>query len=265
LVDARPPQKLCFIIRPIGDADTPIRDNSDMLVDLIIAPVLEPRGYRVERADRIASPGTITDQVINHVLDAELVIADLTGHNPNAFYELGLRHREAKPTIHMITKGQHIPFDVSDSRAVEYSLRNPRLMDEARKELDRKVEATEKANYKESNPITRARGIRRLSESADSNDQLVAELLRKISELQTRVEGAEATANIALSATGAVPNTTFTGTSTAMYSPLVAAVLGTPGKTLLTEDRTVSARPSATEILTRNRQRPPTQSDKPNK
>ena len=49
------------------------------------------------------------------------MIADLSGYNPNAFYELAIRHMEEKPVIHMIQEGQAPPFDVKDYRAVQFS------------------------------------------------------------------------------------------------------------------------------------------------
>jgi len=45
-------------------------------------------------------------------LDADLVIADMSLLNANAFYEIGLRHMERKPIIHMFRSGEVIPFDV---------------------------------------------------------------------------------------------------------------------------------------------------------
>jgi hypothetical protein len=58
----------------------------------IVAPAAEACGYDTIRADQIAKPGIITSQVIQHLLDDPLVVADLTGWNPNVFYELAIRH-----------------------------------------------------------------------------------------------------------------------------------------------------------------------------
>jgi len=51
----------------------------------------------VIRADKISEPGIITTQIIGHIVDAELVIADLTDKNPNVFYELAIRHAIRNP------------------------------------------------------------------------------------------------------------------------------------------------------------------------
>jgi hypothetical protein len=105
--------KTCFVIGPIGDTGTETRTNADWLLKGIIRPVLEGKfGFKVIRSDEISDPGMIDSQVINAVIDADLVIADLSEHNPNAFYELAIRHREARPVIHM-TREPKLPFDVA--------------------------------------------------------------------------------------------------------------------------------------------------------
>jgi len=68
------------------------------------------------RADELAEPGIITSQVIQHIVDDQLVIADLTERNPNVFYELALRHALRKPVVQIIHRGEAIPFDVAGMR-----------------------------------------------------------------------------------------------------------------------------------------------------
>jgi hypothetical protein len=76
----------------------------------IIHPVAKECGYLAIRADEISEPGIITSQVIQHLLDDHLVIADLTGHNANVFYELAIRHAIRKPVLQLIQKGEQIPL-----------------------------------------------------------------------------------------------------------------------------------------------------------
>ena len=87
-------KKKCFVIGPIGEERLPERADADWLLQGIVKPALEndPFNYHVQRADEIAEPGSITDQIIGAVFEAEIVVADLTGANPNAFYELAIRH-----------------------------------------------------------------------------------------------------------------------------------------------------------------------------
>ena len=60
-------------------------------------------------------------QVITHLIESELVVADITTRNANAFYELGIRHMLQKPIIHMFRRGDHIPADIAPYRAVEFA------------------------------------------------------------------------------------------------------------------------------------------------
>jgi hypothetical protein len=56
--------------------------------------------------------------VIEHVLKSRLVIADLSFHNPNVFYELCLRHVCRLPTVQIIRKADRIPFDLDQFRTI---------------------------------------------------------------------------------------------------------------------------------------------------
>jgi len=116
----------CFVIGPIGDKDaepgTSARLNYEQAVQ-VMEEVIEPacRGYGipVTRADKIATPGEIPEQVFRRLRDTHLVIADLTGANPNVMYELGLRHTTGKLTI-QIGERDRLPFDVSTIRTIQF-------------------------------------------------------------------------------------------------------------------------------------------------
>src|ERR1017187_1523811 len=113
--------KSCFFISRIGDAGSPEREFSDKLLKYIVAPVLENCGYETPiRADHITQPGVITTQVFTHLWDDDLVIADLTGGNPNVFYELAVRHVRRKPFVHLILAGEKIPFDIAPNRTLSF-------------------------------------------------------------------------------------------------------------------------------------------------
>ena len=85
-------KKSCFVIAPIGEAESDTRKRSDQVLRHIIRPAVEVCGYQAIRADEIDKPGVITSQVIQHVVGDPLVVADLTETNPNVFYELAIRH-----------------------------------------------------------------------------------------------------------------------------------------------------------------------------
>jgi hypothetical protein len=110
--------RICFYVTPIGDTDSETRQHSDLILASLVEPALAEIGLTVIRADRIDKPGVITKQIIEHVAKARLVIADLSFHNPNVFYELALRHTTGKPTIHLIRTGERIPFDIGQFRTI---------------------------------------------------------------------------------------------------------------------------------------------------
>src|SRR5271157_4888904 len=113
--------KTCFIIAPIGDPDTEIRKRSNDLFNYVFEPACIECGYEAKRADQISEPGIILSQIHQHLLDDPMVIADLTGGNPNVFYELAIRHYINKPYVQIIETGERLPFDVAGIRTIEIS------------------------------------------------------------------------------------------------------------------------------------------------
>jgi hypothetical protein len=167
--------RACFVIGPIGDENTSARNNADTLLRYVIKAALEPK-YQVIRADEISTPGMINDQVITLIQNADLVVADLHGENPNVYYEVAIAHCFRKSTIHMIAKGAKIPFDLHEYRTIHYDLANPEAHDRARKDLERHAEALDATEAVIANPVTRALGMFELEKSGDARDRWVAEL-----------------------------------------------------------------------------------------
>ena len=66
----------------------------------------------------------IGKQVLEHILHARLVIADLSFHNPNGFYELCLRHATRLPTVQIIRASESIPFDIDQYRTIKIDMRD---------------------------------------------------------------------------------------------------------------------------------------------
>jgi hypothetical protein len=108
----------CFYVTPIGDEGSEQRKHSDLFLGNIIEPALTAFGLAVVRADNIDKPGMITRQVIEYLMRSRLVIADLSFHNPNVFYELALRHAVRLPIVQIIRAGDRIPFDVHQMRTI---------------------------------------------------------------------------------------------------------------------------------------------------
>lgn len=114
-----PWENTCFYITPIGQPDSEHRQHSDLFLSSLVEPAISQLGLRVVRADHIGKPGMITAQIIEHVIRARLVVADLSYHNPNVFYELSLRHACALPTVQIIRACDPIPFDLDQYRTIQ--------------------------------------------------------------------------------------------------------------------------------------------------
>jgi hypothetical protein len=117
--------KICFYITPIGDENSEFRRHADFLMEYIIKPAVAEFGLTVVRADQMGKPGMIGKQVIEHILKARLVIADLSFHNPNVFYELCLRHATRLPTVQVKREVDTIPFDLNQYRTIPIETRDP--------------------------------------------------------------------------------------------------------------------------------------------
>jgi hypothetical protein len=136
-------KKTCFFISRIAKPDSEERRASDKLLKFIVGPVLEQLGYETPvRADQITIPGTITTQVFELLWSADLVIADLTGHNANVFYELAARHLSKRPFVHMIQAGETPPFDLAAERTMffDFDVAN---VEEAKETLTEMVKSAE--------------------------------------------------------------------------------------------------------------------------
>ena len=165
--------KVCFVIAPIGEPGSSTRERSDLVLEHIIQPALDPYGYKALRADDIDRPGIITTQVIQHVLDAPLVIADLTERNPNVFYELAIRHITRKPFIQITQEGEGIPFDVAATRLIVVDHSHLGRAAEAREKIKAQIESLEADPDDLETPISTSLDLQRLKQSDAPQDRLL--------------------------------------------------------------------------------------------
>jgi hypothetical protein len=106
---------------------TDFQSNPQRVLDLnrtyeyIIEPVVTECGVECIRADKIIHSTVIDKPMYEHLLDADLVIADLSTSNANAIYELGVRHAlRPHTTIVMAEKGFAFPFDLNHLSILKY-------------------------------------------------------------------------------------------------------------------------------------------------
>jgi hypothetical protein len=146
----------CFVVMPFGADGSKDKDHYDKVYEHIIVRALRGVGIECTRADRMVSNGEITTQVLERLRDSDLVIADLSGKNPNVFYELGYRHALNKPFIMVSDDPTRLPFNVRTWATVHYSLTDVPMADDAvaqiRKRASQAMEAARQREHPETEP-----------------------------------------------------------------------------------------------------------------
>lgn len=182
--------KTCFVIGPIGELGSDIRAHADDVLKYIIEPCEALKKFDYEkpvRADLLPDPGRITPQIIEWLLNADLVIADLTFNNPNVYYELSLRHALSKPAIHLCHDGTKLSFDIFDTRTIFFTLHSRRV-ETAKEDLQRQITRTHEADYKVRNPIVDTLGQIKLEQSSQPLERHMADIIRSIERLNAEIQ-----------------------------------------------------------------------------
>ena len=96
--------------------------NLDRIYHEIIKPAVTESGFECIRGDEVLDSGLIDESMYYGILESDLVVADLTTLNPNAIYELGVRHGVRKNrTIIMMETGDKFFFDLNHNRTLTYT------------------------------------------------------------------------------------------------------------------------------------------------
>ena len=177
--------KLCFVISPIGDEGSEVRRRSNQILKHIIHPAAKTCGYETIRADEISKPGIITSQIIQHLLEDSIVVADLAGHNPNVFYELAIRHAVRKPVLQLAKEGETIPFDVAPTRTIIVDHTDLDSANAAREKLVEQIHAVETDPGEVDNPISMAIDVQALRTSRNPLEKSHAQIIAQLQEIKT--------------------------------------------------------------------------------
>ncbi len=107
--------ELCFVLMPFTE------EWSNRIWRRHIQPTIESLGLKCRRADDFFLPNVVVDDIFKKVNSALILIADLTGNNPNVFYELGIAHALGRPVI-LLSQDEHkSPFNIAHWRQIKYS------------------------------------------------------------------------------------------------------------------------------------------------
>lgn len=105
----------------------------------VIRPAIEEAGLSCVRGDEIYTQQAIIHDIWQSIRQARLVVAELSGRNPNVMYEIGLAHAIGKPIILLTRNQEDVPFDLKALRYLFYDTNNPQWGDTLRAELLKKV------------------------------------------------------------------------------------------------------------------------------
>ena len=134
-----------FIVRPFGIKEAQLGGSKqkidfDRVEEVLILPALNSLGIEGGTTTEIVEQGNIREDMFRLLVTAELVIADVSIHNANVFYELGIRHGlRDQDTFLLRANIDKYPFDLATDRYLVYEAKEPAA---AVKELTRALKAT---------------------------------------------------------------------------------------------------------------------------
>src|SRR5262245_39968601 len=114
-----------FIIRPFGEKGG---INFDNVEEKLIAPALESLNIEGRTTGEVIEAGNIREDMFQLLLVSDIVIADISIDNPNAYYELGVRHALREKRTFLIRAGTmttDVPFDLRTDRYLAYDPASP--------------------------------------------------------------------------------------------------------------------------------------------
>ena len=185
-------KKKCFIITPIGNEASEIRKKAEGIISAVIRPILADLEFDIYVPHEMSSPGSITDEIIYHILKDELVIANLTGLNANVMYELAIRHAAKRPVVCIAERGTQLPFDVVADRVLFYDDAMCSVVSTTEDLRKMIKEAIEQKEVEINNPIYRSvKNKKAIIETIDKNDNEDEKVFYKyLMDRFDRIEGA---------------------------------------------------------------------------
>lgn len=121
----------CFVLLPLRQPFVTIYRD-------LVLPAVEKLDMTCQNAAEIFGPGHIVSDVRYLIGEARVIVAELTGRNPNVFYELGIAHALGRPVVQLTQDIEDVPFDIRHLRTLPYQWREkwpPQELDRLRDQL----------------------------------------------------------------------------------------------------------------------------------
>lgn len=174
----------CFVITPIGDADSLQRKHADRVWEHVLKPVFDEAGYDLIRADKMRDPGQITEAIFKAISESDVCVADLSFLNPNVMYELGVRHCLRLPTIQIKSESTPNPFDTKNQRTIDFDLESQESLVALAAVIKDQLDWIERNPGNVSNPLTSAIGRFQADSDAERTAKSLSALARRVSDLE---------------------------------------------------------------------------------
>ena len=125
--------RTCFVVMPFA-----VEFKNQW--ELAVAPAIADAGLVPVRGDDSSlAAGAIMSDVTRLIYGSTLIVADLSGKNPNVMYELGLAHSAQKPVVMLAQRDADVPFDLSHVRYLKYDVQD---LSALRRNLTERIKAT---------------------------------------------------------------------------------------------------------------------------
>lgn len=172
-----------FTISQIGEEGTVVRgtvvrDRANEIANFIVEPVAEEFELGVDRSDRDPTPGPITSKLLRSILSSRIVVADLTGNNPNVFYELSFAHSFGLAVVILTDKTENLPFDLKNERVIPLGDEGSiglQQGEEAKRKLREAFGVVLQEGYKPNSLVTEVAGVQNI-ESMTPDNPIASEL-----------------------------------------------------------------------------------------
>lgn len=128
MIPSTKPKPFVFVLMPFSP-------EFDDVYQLGIKPACNNAGAYAERVDEQIFRESILERIYNQIDKADIILSDMTGKNPNVFYETGYAHALGKPVVLLTQNSDDIPFDLKHYPHIIYKGRITDLIPEIEKRV----------------------------------------------------------------------------------------------------------------------------------